>query len=68
MWALDDLSGKEFGIWKVLEFDHLEWNGTNHKHAMSYYKCECKKCGKIVLKPRSNLMQHPCKRHFGCVV
>ena len=45
--VLDDLSGQIFGIWKVLAFDHMKWNGTNGKHGMSYYKCECQKCGKI---------------------
>lgn len=36
---LDNLSGKEFGIWEVLAFDHMKWNGSNHKHGMSYYRC-----------------------------
>ena len=55
--VLDDLSGQQFGIWKVLAFDHMKQNGTNHMHGMSYYKCECQKCGLINLKSRSQLIQ-----------
>lgn len=65
---LDNLSGRTFGIWKVLEFDHMKWNGTNHRHGMSYYRCECQKCGAIQIKARSDLMQTPCKTHHGCGV
>jgi hypothetical protein len=62
---LDNLSGKTFGIWKVLEFDHMKWNGANHKHGMSYYKCECQKCGRVLLIARSGLLQSKNSRHEG---
>lgn len=65
---LDNLSGKEFGIWEVLAFDHMKWNGSNHKHGMSYYRCRCKRCGKIRLKARSELLQRPSYHHYGCGV
>lgn len=68
MWGIDDLSGQTFGIWKVLEFDHMKWNGVNRKHGMSYYKCQCVKCGQIHLKARSDLIQSPNKRHYRCEV
>lgn len=61
----DDLSGKSFGIWEVLEFDHMEYHGVNHKHGMSYYKCKCKKCGKIFMLARSHLTQEKNKCHRG---
>ena len=61
----DNLSGKVFGIWEVLEFDHMEYCGTNHRHGMSYYKCRCKKCGKIFIKPRSHLTQNKCTSPKG---
>lgn len=65
MFTFDDLSGKTIGTWEVLEFDHMEYYGANHRHGMSYYKCSCKKCGKIFIKSRSNLTQHKCKYHQG---
>lgn len=64
--TLDDLSGKEFGIWKVLEFDHMEQYGVNKRHGMSYYKCKCMKCGMVLLVPRSHLTHGKCSRHNGC--
>ena len=66
--VLDDLSGQIFGIWKVLAFDHMKWNGTNGKHGMSYYKCERQKCGKICLKARSDLKQGKNGWHHDCGV
>lgn len=66
MRELDNLSGQTFGIWKVVAFDHMKWNGTDHTHGMSYYQCECKKCGQVYLKARSDLLQRPGKRHHGC--
>lgn len=63
---LDNLSGKEFGIWEVLEFDHIKYHGTDHKHGMSYYKCQCKKCGAILVVPRSQLLQNVNVYHYGC--
>lgn len=63
----DDLSGRQFGIWKVIAFDHMKWNGVNHKHGMSYYKCKCMECGQICLKARSNLLELR-KYHHGCKV
>lgn len=68
MKTIDDLSGREIGIWKVLELDHIKQNGTDHTHGMSYYKCECKKCGAIKLKARSDLTQQKNIRHYGCTV
>lgn len=64
----DNLSGQIFGIWKVLDFDHMKWNGANQKHGMSYYQCECQKCGKKMLKARSGLKQNKNTRHHGCKV
>lgn len=61
-----DLSGKTFGIWKVVKFDHGEYHGTNHRHGMSYYECCCKKCGKTAIVARSHLTQGKNIRHFGC--
>lgn len=63
MFEIRDLSGQEVGIWKILEFDHVEYYGTNGKHGMSYYRCECKKCGTIQLVARSHLTR-PCKYHY----
>lgn len=57
MFELKDLSGQEIGIWKVLNLDHVRYGGSNGKHGMSYYNCECKKCGRVVLVPRSTLTQ-----------
>lgn len=68
MAEFDNLSGQEHGIWKVLAFDHMAWNGTDSRHGMSYYICECKRCGAIRLKARSQLMQRPCRNHRGCGV
>lgn len=65
MRQFEDLSGKTFGIWKVLEFDHMKWNGVDHKHGMSYYKCECQICGRIFVRPRSELTQGQNSRHIG---
>jgi hypothetical protein len=62
---LDNLSGQTFGIWEVLEFDHMKYLGTNHQHGMSYYKCRCKNCGRIFIVPRSNLLRRPTKPHNG---
>lgn len=61
----DDLSGKTFGIWKVLEFDHMKWNGANHKSGMSYYKCECQKCGRVFVRSRSQLLEAKNIYHRG---
>lgn len=66
--VLDDLSGQEFGIWKVLAFDHMQQNGKDGTHGMSYYQCECQKCGAIRLKARSELTQCKNIRHLGCKV
>lgn len=68
MRELDNLSGQTFGIWKVLEFDHMEQYGANHAHGMSYYKCECTKCGTIHIRARSQLLQRPGKYHYNCGV
>ena len=68
MREFNNLSGQTIGIWNVLVFDHMKWNGSNHKHGMSYYKCECTKCGQIRLKARSDLLQQPCKGHRRCGV
>lgn len=65
MKEFDNLSGQIFGIWKVLEFDHMKWYGADHKHGMSYYRCECQKCGRIKPVARTNLMQSKCKYHQG---
>lgn len=62
----DDLSGQTIGTWKVLEFDHMEYYGANGKHGMSYYRCECKKCGAVFLKARSHLTQQKNSYHQGC--
>lgn len=63
MRELDNLSGKEFGVWKVLEFDHMEWYGADHAHGMSYYKCKCKRCGSIKLVSRAQLI---CAKNTYC--
>ena len=65
MREFDNLAGQTFGIWKVLEFDHMEWYGANHKSGISYYRCECKKCGCIKLVARTNLLRNKCIRHNG---
>lgn len=62
----DNLSGQEFGIWKVLEFDHMEYYGANGKHGMSYYRCKCKKCNAVKIVARSRLTHTACKRHYNC--
>ena len=64
MFELDDLSGKEAGIWKILELDHVKYNGTNGKHGMSHYRCECKRCGAIQLVARSHLTRNKNPYHF----
>lgn len=68
MRTLDDLSGQIFGIWKVLKFDHMKQNGKDGTHGMSYYQCECQKCGGIQLKARSDLKQQKNIKHLGCKV
>jgi hypothetical protein len=64
--VLDNLSGRTFGIYEVLEFDHMKQLGTNGKHGMSYYKCLCTKCGKILIVPRSQLIQEKNILHRNC--
>ena len=66
MKPFDDLTGKQFGIWEVMNFDHMAWCGKNGKHGMSYYQCKCKKCGAKKLKARSDLTQNLNVRHLGC--
>lgn len=66
MAEFNDLTGQEFGIWKIIGFDHMKYNGTNRKHGMSYYKCECKKCGVIKVIARSQLLQIPNMKHADC--
>lgn len=61
----DDLSGKTFGIWNVLEFDHMSHTGTNQKNSLSYYKCECSVCGRIFLRSRCNILHSKGVRHRG---
>jgi hypothetical protein len=61
----DNLAGQTFGIWKVLEFDRMEWYGSNGKHGISYYRCECQKCGKMFSRSRPHLLQHKNIRHRG---
>ena len=61
----DDLSGREFGIYKVIKFSHMAHNGKNGKHYMSYYECECKLCGKRFKVARSELIQSKCSKHLG---
>lgn len=63
---IDDLSGNEYGIWKVLHLDHIRQYGANHKHGMSYYACKCQICGQIKLVARSHLMQNKNKSHRTC--
>lgn len=62
---LDDLSGQEFGIWKVLEFDHERWYGRKGTSGCTYYRCQCKKCGKIFIRSRKQLLQCKNIRHCG---
>jgi hypothetical protein len=61
----DNLSGQTFGIWEVLEFDHMKYLGTDHTHGVSYYKCRCKKCGQVFIVSRTNLLQSANKTHKG---
>lgn len=68
MGRFDDLSGQTFGIWKVIAFDHMKQNGTDGTRGMSYYRCECSKCGQIRLKARSELIQNNAKSHYTCEV
>ena len=65
MREFDDLTGETFGIWEVLEFDHMRWYGVDETHGMSYYRCRCKKCGKEAIVARSHLKHHPCAYHHG---
>ena len=66
MGELDNLSGRVFGIWKVLEFDHTEWYGDSRKHGATYYRCECTKCGRIFfLRSRPQLIQRKNWYHRG---
>lgn len=61
--AFDSLSGQEFGFYKVICFHHMQHNGKDGRHAMSYYVCECKICGARKVVARSNLIQSPYTRH-----
>lgn len=61
----DDLSGREFGIYKVIKFSHMAHNGKNGRHYMSYYVCECKKCGRHLIVARSQLTQCKNEKHEG---
>ena len=61
----EDLSGKTFGIWEVIAFDHMKQYGADGTHGISHYQCKCKKCGRIFIKSRPNLTQSKCKQHFG---
>ena len=65
---LDDLSGNDYGIWHVEQFSHMNWNGNNHKHGMSYYFCKCKECGAIKRVSRSQLLQAKNISHSSCGV
>lgn len=64
----DNLSGQQLGIWKVLEFDHMEYHGANKKHGMSYYLCECVHCHQVKVIARSTLKQHTRVQHHGCTI
>ena len=64
MRELDNLSGQTFGIWKVIAFDHMKWYGADHKHGMSYYDCECTRCGKHQVVARAQLLRS-CARHYN---
>lgn len=68
MYELKNLSGTTLGIWKVLDLAYVRYNGTNHRHGMSYYRCECRKCGMIKLIARSQLTQGKHCWHCGCGV
>lgn len=63
----DDLSGKTFGLWNVLELDHTKQVGSN-KSTLTYYKCECKACGRIFVRSRPTLLTAKGVYHRGkCV-
>lgn len=63
--AFDDLTGKEIGIYKVINFSHMAHNGRDKRHGMSYYECECKKCGRRFKVARSRLVKEKCISHRG---
>lgn len=62
----DNLSGQEIGLWEVLRFHHMQYNGTNKRHGMSYYECKCKKCGAVRIVARSHLLSNKGHKHEGC--
>lgn len=52
---LEDLTGKTFGIWKVIERD-LHPKSTSHE---TFWLCQCQNCGNIASVRKTNLKQQP---------
>ena len=67
MSQFNDLSGKQFGIWKVLTFDHTKMYhyGKGDHHGVTYYKCQCTCCGRTFIRSRYHLLQKKNVRHHG---
>lgn len=63
--AVDDLSGQTIGIYNVLELDHMKKVGSKQA-TLSYYKCQCRVCGRIFVRSRSNILAHRGRHHGKC--
>jgi hypothetical protein len=61
---LDDLSGQTIGIYNVLELDHMKHVGSK-KSTLSYYKCQCRVCGRVFVRTRGTLMTVQGNYHQG---
>lgn len=56
---LIDITGNEYGFLKVIGFSHI---GNRRR---SYWKCECKRCGKIVTL-RKDMFVYPYSKVKSC--
>lgn len=61
---LDNLSGKTIGIYNVLELDYMK-NVGSKKSTLSYYKCQCRVCGRVFVRTRGTLMTVQGNYHQG---
>lgn len=62
MFDVNDIVGKDFGYWYVLEYGYKRKKGRRHYY--HYYKCICK-CGKIKFVNREHLLDGKSKS-CGC--
>lgn len=56
---LIDITGNEYGFLKVIGFSHI---GNRRR---SYWKCECKRCGKVVTLRKDHFV-YPYSKQKSC--